>query len=79
MTLVWTLSPAPGGTTLVLEQSGLESLSLWWRFSMTMGWGRMLKRLLPQVLANVRGTDFTAGAVARRDYGTKTVPAGYAK
>jgi uncharacterized protein YndB with AHSA1/START domain len=79
MTLVWTLSPAPGGTTLVLEQSGLESLSLWWRFSMTMGWGRMLKRLLPQVLANVRGTDFTAGAVTRRDYGTKTVPAGYAK
>jgi uncharacterized protein YndB with AHSA1/START domain len=79
MTLVWTLTPAPGGTRLVLEQSGLESLGWWSRISMTFGWGRMLKRLLPRVLKNVRGTDFTPGAVPRRDYGTKTVPDGYSK
>ena len=35
------------------KKKGLESLTLWWRF--------------------------TPGAVARRDYGTSTVPPGYAK
>lgn len=79
MTLVWTLDRAPGGTTLILDQSGLETLNLWWRFSMTMGWGRMLKRLLPKVIGNVQNGRFTPGAIARRDYGTKTVPDGYAK
>ena len=79
MTLVWTLAPAPGGTTLVLEQSGLETLNLWWRLSMKAGWGRMLKTLLPKVLRNVRDGRFTPGAITRRDYKTKTVPAGYAK
>ena len=79
MTLVWTLEPSPGGTTLVLEQSGLETLNWWWRFSMTMGWGRMMKTLLPRVLRHVHGGVFTPGAITRRDYKTTTVPAGYAK
>ena len=79
MTLVWTLEPQGVGTKLVLEQSGLEALSLWWRFSMRIGWGRMLGRLLPQVLQHVARGQFTPGAVRRRDYGTSTVPDGYSK
>ena len=79
MRLEWTLTPSGAGTILRLDQSGLESLTLWWRFSMKMGWNRMLKTLLPRVLRNVDGPRFTPGAVARRDYGTSTVPPGYAK
>lgn len=79
MTLAWTLEPAHGGTRLVLEQSGLEALNWWWRFSMTIGWGRMLKTLLPKVLRNVSGRTFTPGAITRRDYKITTVPDGYAK
>ena len=80
MTLVWTLHPEGSGTRLVLEQSGLESLPLWWRFSMKTGWSRMLKTLLPKVLDNVSADGhFTPGAVTKRDYGTKTVPDHFAK
>lgn len=35
--------------------------------------------VLPKVLERVEGGRFTPGAVTRRDYGTKTVPDGYAK
>ena len=73
MTLTWTLRETNGGTQLVLEQIGLESLSLWYRFSMNVGWSRMLKKLMPKVLTHVRGAVFTPGAVTRRDYDTKTV------
>jgi uncharacterized protein YndB with AHSA1/START domain len=79
MRLVWTLEKSGNGTKLVLEQTGLEALSIWWRFSMNMGWGRMLRRLLPRVLANVRDTRFTPGAITKRDHGTKTVPQGYSR
>jgi uncharacterized protein YndB with AHSA1/START domain len=79
MTLIWTLVPTEDGTRLVLEQSGLENLTLWWRFSMKMGWGRMLKTLLPTVLDNVSDGDFTPGAITKRDYGVKTVPDEFAK
>lgn len=80
MTLEWTLEPLNGGTRLVLEQSGLEHLSLWWRFSQRMGWGRMLKTLLPRVLENVSDDGaFQPGAITKRDYGTRTVPGDFAK
>lgn len=79
MTVTWTLTPESGGTRLVLEQTGLEHQSFWLRFSMNMGWGRMLKTLLPKVLTNVKDGRFIPGAIRRRDYGTKTVPPGYAK
>ena len=80
MTLVWTLNPDGAGTRLVLEQSGLEGLPLWWRLSMKTGWSRMLNTLLPKVLRNVTPDGgFTPGAVTKRDYGTKTVPDHFAK
>ena len=79
MRLTWTLTPDADGTRLVLEQTGLEALSLWWRFSMNMGWSRMLKSLLPRVLAHVKGGAFTPGAITKRDYRATTVPSHFAK
>jgi hypothetical protein len=73
------LAPEGDGTRLVLEQTGLEVLSWWWRVSMATGWNRMLNKLLPKVLANVSDGTFTPGALERRDYKTTTVPEGYAK
>lgn len=79
LTLVWTLEPVEGGTRLVLEQTGLEHLSLWWRFSAKSGWNRMLKKLLPKVLENVdEEGGFTPGAITKRDSGTETVPDDFA-
>ena len=79
MTLTWTLHAEEAGTRLVLEQAGLEALNWWWRFSMTIGWGRMLKTLLPKVLRNVRAGSFTPGAITKRDYQSATVPDDFAK
>lgn len=80
MTLTWTLETVEGGTRLTLEQPGLEHLTLWWRFSTRMGWGRMLKTLLPRVLENVdEDGSFTPGAITKRDYGVSSVPDDFAK
>lgn len=79
MTVEWTLEPEGDGTRLRLHQEGLEVLNWWWRFSMSMGWRRMMKKLLPKVLANVSDGEFTPGAITERDFGTSTVPEGYAK
>jgi uncharacterized protein YndB with AHSA1/START domain len=79
MTVIWTLQPEREGTRLVLEQTGLEVLNWWWRFSMSTGWNRRMRKLLPRVMENIDEAGFTPGAITRRDYGTKTVPAGYAK
>jgi uncharacterized protein YndB with AHSA1/START domain len=79
MTVTWTLEPEREGTRLVLEQSGIEVLSWWWRTSMSMGWNRMMKKLLPKVLERVADGKLTPGAGARRDYKTTTVPEGYAR
>jgi uncharacterized protein YndB with AHSA1/START domain len=79
MTVTWTLEPEREGTRLVLEQSGIEVLSWWWRTAMSMGWNRMMKKLLPKVLERVADGKLTPGAGARRDYKTTTVPEGYAR
>jgi len=55
--VTWTLTPEPGGTRLTLEHSGLEHESFWLRFSMNMGWGRMVRKLLPRVLRNGRADE----------------------
>lgn len=79
MTVVWTLSRVAGGTALVLEHSGVESLGVWWRLALAIAWRRMLKMLLPKVLQHVEDRQFTPGAIVRRDYKSSTVPEGYAK
>jgi len=79
MIVEWTLEPESDGTRLRLKQTGIEVLSWWWRLSMSMGWRRMLRKLLPTVLENVEEGDFTPGAITKRDYGVQTVPEGYAK
>ncbi len=79
MTVAWTLEPEEEGTRLVLEQTGIEVLNWWWRFSMSMGWNRRMKTLLPKVLGRVADGRFSPGAITKRDYGTKTVPDHYAK
>jgi uncharacterized protein YndB with AHSA1/START domain len=79
MTLTWTLTAEGTGTRLVLEQSGLETLSFLWRLSMRHGWRRMLGTLLPRVLRNVRDGHFTPGAITTRDYKASTVPDHFAR
>jgi hypothetical protein len=79
MTLTWTLMPEEEGTRLVLEQTGLDIMNWWWRFSMTTGWNRMLKKLLPRTLKEIRAGVFTTSPGRKRDYGTRTVPEGYAR
>jgi uncharacterized protein YndB with AHSA1/START domain len=76
MTLTWTLTPERGGTRLVLEQTGIETIGWWSRLSMSFGWGTMLSRWIPKVLKNVRGSAFTPGAIplAKRCYKTATIP-----
>jgi len=82
MTITWTLEPEGEGTRLVLVQEGLETM--WWLYRrwMSMGWGGMLKRLMPKVLERVdvgEGGElaFTPGAVPleKRCYKVKTIPA----
>jgi hypothetical protein len=79
MRLTWTLVPEGTGTRLLLEQTGLEILTWWWRTSMSMGWKRMLGTLLPRALEQVQQGRHVPGPRRRRDYGVKTVPEGYAK
>ncbi len=50
MRIEWLLTPKDGGTLLELRQWGTEVMPWFWRFSMSMGWGTMLKRWLPKVL-----------------------------
>lgn len=80
MRLEWTLAEEGGGTRLVLFQEGLECLPIHERFMMTTGWGYMMKRLVPKVLARVeRGEGgawaFTPGAIPleKRCYKTETL------
>lgn len=76
MTITWTLRPESGGTRLILEHAGAEVLTWWYRFSMNMGWGTMVKRWIPKVLKNVKDRRFTPGAIPlkKRCYKVKTVP-----
>jgi len=77
--VTWTLTPEPGGTRLTLEHSGLEHESFWLRFSMNMGWGRMTKKTPAHGAAQRQGRPIHTRRDRQRDYGTKTVPPGYAK
>lgn len=78
MTVEWTLTPTDdGGTLLNLVHRYTPDTPWWVRLTMGMGWGTMLKRWVPKVLANVdEDNAFTPGAIPlkKRCYGVKTVP-----
>jgi uncharacterized protein YndB with AHSA1/START domain len=59
-TVTWTLEPFDAGTRLVLEQSGFKGVGgfLLSRLIMGPGWKRMLRTLLPKVLARVTAAGF---------------------
>ena len=81
MTITWTLTPEAGGTRLVLEHSGAENIGWLQRNMMRVGWGYMMKKLIPTVLGNVEGGRFTPGAIplSKRAYSCKTVPEQYVR
>jgi uncharacterized protein YndB with AHSA1/START domain len=51
MRVQWELEPHEGGTRLTLTQTGLDKLPMILRLMMTFGWGTMMKRWLPKVVA----------------------------
>jgi uncharacterized protein YndB with AHSA1/START domain len=77
----WQLTPKGEGTLLELRQWGSEALPWFWRFSMSMGWGTMLKRWLPKVLGAFERTPGGFSyrrlerAPNRGHHKTRTVPA----
>lgn len=76
MTIAWTLTAVPGGTRLVLEHSGAEHVGWLTRNMMKVGWGYMLRRLIPQVLGSVADGVFSPGAIplSKRAYRCATIP-----
>ncbi len=76
MIVAWTLVPENDGTKLILEHTGAENINWFLRNLMRIGWGFMMKTLIPKVLQNVHGTQFTPGAIPleKRGYKCKTVP-----
>jgi len=76
MVLTWTLEPVDSGTKLVLVQSGLEHIPWYFRWMMSMGWGRYIRSLLPIVLQNVHNGAFIPGAIPpeKRCYPMKRLP-----
>ena len=81
MTITWTLIPEAGGTRLVLEHSGAENIGWLQRNLMRVGWGYMMKKLIPKVLGNVTNGRFSPGAIPleKRAYSCKTVPERYVR
>lgn len=81
MTISWTLVPKEGGTLLILEHTGAENVGWLIRNLMRVGWGYMVKRLIPRILARVEGGTFTPGAIPleKRFYTCKTIPDEYTR
>jgi uncharacterized protein YndB with AHSA1/START domain len=80
-TVTWLIEPAEGGSRLTLIHEGLENLPVMHRLMLRMGWGHMLKRLIPRVLGNVEGGAFRPGAIPleKRCYKCRTVPAEFVR
>jgi uncharacterized protein YndB with AHSA1/START domain len=81
MTISWTLFPQDAGTLLVLEHTGAENVGWLTRNMMRIGWGYMMRRLIPRVLTHVKGGTLTPGAIPleKRAYSCKTVPDEYVR
>ncbi|MCA9292524.1 MAG: SRPBCC domain-containing protein [Phycisphaerales bacterium] len=76
--ITWELEPTGAGATrLRFTQSGMTGQKRIAMFMMNMGWGYMVKRLIPKVLANCQADGgFAPGAIPleKRCYKVKTVP-----
>jgi uncharacterized protein YndB with AHSA1/START domain len=81
MTIAWTLVPKDNGTLLILEHTGAENIGWLTRNLMRIGWGVMMKRLIPRILSQVKDGTFTPGAIplAKRYYTCKTIPEKYVR
>jgi uncharacterized protein YndB with AHSA1/START domain len=81
MTITWTLIPRDGGTLLVLEHSGAEHINWLFRNMMRVGWGYMMKNLIPRILQRVQAGRFAPGAIplSKRYYTCRTVPEHYVR
>lgn len=81
MTITWNLIPKNEGTLLTLEHTGAENVSWVTRNLMRMGWGMMMKKLIPQVLTQAKNGEFTPGAIPlkKRYYKCKTIPENYVR
>jgi hypothetical protein len=79
MRIAWTLIPKEQGTLLILEHTGAENISWLIRNMMRIGWGVMMKRLIPRILERVQAGKFSPGAIPleKRYYTCKTVPEEY--
>lgn len=76
MQVEWSLEPTQTGTRLTLTQTGLKGQPWFIPFAMSFGWSAYLKKLLPRVLAHVKGGAFTPGAIPleKRYYKAKNIP-----
>lgn len=81
MTIAWTLVPKDNGTLLILEHSGAENIDWLTRNMMRIGWGFMMKKLIPRVIEHVDAPNFTPGAIPlhKRYYTCKTIPEKYVR
>lgn len=84
MRVEWRLTPEGAGTRLVLEHSGLEHERWHIGLLMSFGWGTMVKRWIPKILANVSAGPrpaFTPGAIPlnKRCYRCRTIPAEFVR
>jgi uncharacterized protein YndB with AHSA1/START domain len=76
----WELVPREDGTLLRLRQSDVDKLPWIMRTMMAFGWGTMLKRWLPKIIANfqLNGGSWTYRRLAkppnRGHHGVKTIP-----
>lgn len=81
MRITWTVEPHPTGSKLVLFQEGMEVMPFLLRFMMKFGWGTMVGRWIPRIIAEgVREHGgvwtFTPGVIplAKRCYKCQTIP-----
>jgi len=76
MTIAWTLIPQGQGTLLTLEHSGAENIDWLTRNMMRIGWGYMMKKLIPRIIERVENGTFSPGAIPlkKRYYTCKSVP-----
>lgn len=79
MTITWTLTPQDDGTLLTLEHTGAENIGWLTRNMMRVGWGYMMKKLIPRVLTHTADGVFRPGAIPldKRYYTCKTIPEEY--